>query len=689
MYNGVQMPLATENISAMLDHDNTLDQLLESLPIAVITFKRGLLLAANKSFHAYMGPEVASLLKPGLNLKDYVSATHAINEGLKTDNAVIDNDATALLYKSDKDAWVRERLKIYKTNSVFDEYDDDGGWWHSINKYYPEDDTYIGIRIDINELKRAQEQAIVASQAKSEFLANMSHEIRTPMNGVLGMAQVLQGSHLSDDQKECVDMIMRSGEALLTIINDILDFSKIEAGKLEFEAIPFDLEEAAEDVVALMGVSANQKGIELILDYQNGADQLVTGDMGRIRQVLTNLIGNAIKFTSSGFVLLKIRVAKVDEVLNAHITVKDTGIGIAKKSLEHIFEEFSQADSSTTRVYGGTGLGLSITKSLVKAMNGTIEAESELGKGTMISVQLNLEAGGQVIGEKVETQKPPETGFYPDSQVLIVDDLPQNLTVLCGLLTNLGITPDTASSAREAIAKIKQKAAQKSKYDLMITDYQMPEFNGHSLVSAIRKKVTLNDLNIMVLSSVVDDTVKSKFSQLSNCSYYPKPVRMSYLRASIEKTLKPSTANPPDQTPVVKEEASAEQRDETPKTDKKRILIAEDDKTNQLVLKRMLMAMGHELDIADNGKIACELFQERQYDLILMDISMPVMDGVEALKEIRVAENGKKQTPIIAVTAHALKGEKDKFLEAGFNSYLSKPVSGNALQEQVGVWLAA
>jgi len=240
--NQSQTPVTQQN-------DNTLDQLLESLPIAVIAFKGGVLLSVNKSFRDYIGEEVAAFLKPGISLLDYVGLTHSLNEGLKVDNCVVDYKFTGLLHQTDKDAWVKERLKIYHTNSAFDEYDDEGGWWRTIHKYYENDDTYIGVRIDINEIKGAQEKAILASQAKSDFLANMSHEIRTPMNGVLGMAQVLEGTALTPAQTECVEIITRSGEALLTIINDILDFSKIEAGKLEFESEPFDLLEAAEDVL--------------------------------------------------------------------------------------------------------------------------------------------------------------------------------------------------------------------------------------------------------------------------------------------------------------------------------------------------------------------------------------------------------------------------------------------------------
>jgi len=283
-----------------------------------------------------------------------------------------------------------------------------------------------------------------------------------------------------------------------------------------------------------------------------------------------------------------------------------------------VFDEFSQADNSTTRVYGGTGLGLSITKSLVQAMDGRIEAKSEIGEGTDISVQLKLQQGERL---QSETEKLSHSTIPKDSRVLIVDDLPQNLTVLGAMLGQLGVAADKAGSVKEAIEKIKQMRSEKSNYDLLITDYQMPEIDGYSLVKALRHKAMFDDLKIVVLSSVSTDDLRP--------------------------------------TPIIK----------------KRILIAEDDSVNQIVLKRMLEDMGYELDIVDNGEAACKLFDTRHYDLVLMDISMPVMDGVKALKVIRASEKADMKTPIIAITAHALKNERQKFLDAGFDDYLSKPVS--------------
>ena len=671
------MELRLKKNEERLKQDNTLSQVLENLPIALITFKGGVFLTANEKFHEYIGPEITAILKPGLKLSDYVAATHARNEGLKIDSEVSGNKAVELLHGTDKESWINERLKMYRVNDNFDEYDETIGWYKNINKYYPEDDTYIGFRIDINDLKKAQEQAEMAAQAKSEFLANMSHEIRTPMNGVIGMVQVLQGTPLSDKQTHCLDVIMRSGEALLTIINDILDFSKIEAGKLEFETEPFDLEEAAEDIIALLGVTANQKGIELILDFQNPSAHLVVGDVGRMRQILTNLVGNAIKFTESGYVLLKIQTAQIGEKLDVTMSITDTGIGISEEALEHIFDEFTQADGSTTRLFGGTGLGLSITKSLVETMKGDIKAQSILGEGTTITIELNLDTAK--VNNQLADQPPdgPDVALCSNSRVLIVDDIDQNLKVLDAMLDKLDVQPDMVSSAKDAVLKLKEMAIKKSHYDLLITDYQMPEIDGFKLVSAIRKNPRFDTLKIMVLSSAMDDEIRRKFSKFNNCVYYQKPVRMSYLQSSIQKTLKPikpaNAVQPTNQgeasgnfTPIAKV--------------KKRVLVAEDDKTNQIVIKMMLETLEYDFDVVANGAVACKLYQERLYDLVLMDISMPVMGGVEALIKIRAFENGKRHTPIIAVTAHALKHEKEKFLEAGFDGYLPKPITKTDLE---------
>ena len=668
--------MSADSLDTIRQDNKTLEQVLESLPVAVIAFRGGVLLCANQAFSDYVGPDIAAILEPGLSLYDYVESTHAENHHAKSHDPETD-----ALHSTNKDAWVQARLKLYQSDSVMDEFDEIG-WWRLIHKYYPEDDTYIGIRIDITELKEAQQRAVIASRAKSEFLANMSHEIRTPMNGVIGMAQILEDTDLSETQKECVGIITRSGEALITIINDILDFSKIEAGKLELDAAPFNLEDAVEDVVALLGTNANEKGVELILDFDHPANRYFVGDVGRMRQILINLVGNAIKFTSQGFVLLRVYVAERAGEFDVKIEVKDTGIGIAEEALDRIFDEFSQADSSTTRVYGGTGLGLSITKGLVKAMGGSIEASSDLGEGTHISLQLTIPAGDKLPDENRLCPASSAPVSFPDSRVLIVDDLPENLKVLTGQLKKLGITPDSAGSPVDAVKMINRAHQAGRKYDLMITDYQMPRTDGYSLVKAIRGKAALDDMNIIVLSSVDSDQVRRQFATVANCIFHQKPVRMSNLRRSIETVLCPVEDIPtPVQAPAIGPEVLA--------SNHKRILIAEDDKTNQMVIRKMLEARGYELDIIENGELACQLYKARAYDLVLMDISMPVMDGIAAAKAIRQLETKatREAVPIIAVTAHALKGQKEGFLDAGFDDYLAKPIVKDDLDRKIARWL--
>lgn len=643
-----------------LGRANILEKLMESLPVAVISFKGGRLLHANNAFHQYVGPQIAVHLKPGLELNTYIRLTHALNSGAVIESDVYDNELTQLLHQTDIDAWVEERLKIYTADSTFDEYDDNIGWWHSIQKYYPEDDTYIGIRIDINELKAAQEKAVVASKAKSEFLANMSHEIRTPMNGVIGMAQVLQNSQLTEDQAKCVDIIIRSGDALLKILNDVLDFSKIEAGKLNFENIPFNLQNALDDIIALMGVAADKKGITLFLDYQNSGNHLVVGDVGRIRQILTNLVGNAVKFTSEGFVSLRARVHETDNGLGVSMDIQDTGIGISAEALEHIFEEFSQADNSITRIYGGTGLGLSISKKLVKAMGGEISAQSEIGKGTTISIQLNLGMGDVLETPQLNPVQNIIRNLFSESRILIVDGTPEHLAEVQGFMETSGIAADTVTSVKEAIRKIGYMHAKGSKYDLVITDYNLPDVNGYDFVRVLRKKRIFDDMKIAVFSSENSEEIELQFSEFANCECHQKLVQLSFLKNYFMESR-------------IKSE--------------KRILVAEDDQTNQIVIKRMLEPLEAIVDVAENGEVACRLFENNHYDLVLMDISMPVMDGIEALKSIRRIEGHNKNTPVIAVTAHALRNEKNQFLEAGFDDYLSKPISQAALNEKASKYL--
>lgn len=658
----------------------SLEQLVESLPVAILIFKDEKMLAYNSLFVDYFQPTEQTPLDPGMSLYDYVANTHSLNEGVISEDAEAD-----ALHKVDKDQWIAKRMDSYRRSMAFDEYDEDGGWWRIINHYYPEDNLMIGVRVDINELKAAQEHAQMASKAKSEFLANMSHEIRTPMNGVIGMAQILDNTELTSTQKDCVDIIIRSGEALITIINDILDFSKIEAGKLTLEEGSFKPQDAIEDVIALLASTAHEKGIELILNYEHKARCELIGDVSRFRQILVNLIGNAIKFTEEGYVVLKASSREVGDDIIFDLEVKDTGIGISEDSLSKIFEEFTQADNSITRKYGGSGLGLTITRRLADLMGGKLTASSKLGEGSTFMTSLTFKRGAPLEknAEKSAEKVKALAGGQP--RALIVDDIEENLYVLRGQLNLLGIQSERASSAKQALEKISAAYKIGQPFDLLITDYQMPVHSGYDLVRAIRKKPVLDSMKVIVLSSVDTEDVGAQFRGVSGCTYFQKPVRINKLRDAVIDGLSAGADLPEvkSSSPAMIEKPKKTQ----PVISGATLLVAEDDPTNQMVISKMLEDMGYAFDIVGNGQEALDAVKVGNYRAVIMDVSMPVMNGMDATKAIREWEvqSGRDALPIIAATAHALTGERDAFLAGGFSAYIAKPISMAKLKELLAV----